>query len=355
MRYCELHPEVREEGGLPNYKVMKQVALKRKLGGLYGLVIWAARFGVPLNSAREWICALVASLFRWRRASADGHIISMARNNIQLIKNALASDKTNTDFHFDDDLLNLGRLAAEIGPAGVMRCIGQHLALLGSILGRDKGERVDLLLHSRDAFSLIMLGQYIDQHPEHLYVTECHYQRWSYMLAQSAPRWKMVQHGFIDPGIRFKNQCGAVPVVYARDHSFHGQFSRYYAVGRFLNFTAVAGLHENPFAMSGLFLASSFPSIDAEIALIRKIKARSSVPIILKIHPSHAYDARKDELLAMADYVCNAHEYPDCRIFVSNNSFMEYDYQFLGKKTFAISRFENVDAAAESIMDNLQT
>jgi hypothetical protein len=54
-------------------------------------------------------------------------------------------------------------------------------------------------------------------------------------------------------------------------------------------------------------------------------------------------------LAALAELICNSTDYPDCKVFISNNSFMEYDYQSAGKKTFAISSFGDVGAAIDAV------
>jgi hypothetical protein len=349
LRYRELNPTLAGDPGLPNYKIMKQVALRRRLGRLYSPTIKIARLLMPVYSVTQCGAALLASLVKSRTSTANGHVIATVPSNIPLIRRAIGGNSGFTGVTFDDDLLDLRTLAASLGMAGVLRSFLSYCRLLHQILLGRPEERSDLLLHSRDAFPLIMLCHYMDSHQEHWFATECHYQRWSFLLSHSAAKWVLVQHGFLDPDICLANACGPLPLLFGRDDCFFDQFGRFYRVGRYITFTPVERLEHNEFAATALFLASSFPSIDAEIALLRTIRAHVDVPVLVKFHPAHAYDDRKRELAELANLVCSATDYPDCSVFVSNNSFMEYDYQFLGKKTFAISRFDSVDSAAAAI------
>jgi hypothetical protein len=349
LRYRQLNPKFASDPTLPNYKVMKQVALRRRLGWLYRPAIVVARMSMPFYSMLQWCVALLFSLNRSRASTANGHVISTAPNNVALIQAALRNDCELAEINFDTDLLETRRLAASLGTIGVLRSIASYCLLLRNIVFGKRGECGDLLLHSRDAFQLIMLCHYIDTHPHQWFATECHYQRWAFLLSHSAPRWALVQHGFLDTEIDFTNECGSVTILFGRSDISYGQFRQLYRIDRFAKFAPVIRLKPNKFAERALFLASSFPSIAEEITVLRGIKERIDVPVIVKFHPSHAYDERKSELAALADLICSGTDYPDCKVFVSNNSFMEFDYQSIGKKTFAISTFCDVGAAIDAI------
>ena len=349
LRYRQLNPTLTSDPTLPNYKVMKQAALRRRLGWLYRPAIAVARVSMPFYSMLQWCIALLFSLGRSRASTANGHVIATAPNNVALIQAALRTDCELAEINFDTDLLQIHTLAASLGTIGVLRSIASYWHLLLNILFGRRDERGDLLLHSRDAFQLAMLCHYIDTHPHHWFATECHYQRWAFLLSHSAPRWALVQHGFLDTEIDFPNECGPVTILFGRSDIFYGQFRRLYRIDRFAKFAPVISLQPNKFAERALFLASSFPSIAEEIAVLRGIKERVDVPVIVKFHPSHVYDERKSELAALAELICNSTDYPDCKVFISNNSFMEYDYQSAGKKTFAISSFGDVGAAIDAV------
>jgi hypothetical protein len=349
LRFRQVNPKLASDPALPNYKVMKQVALRRRLGWLYRPAIAAARMSMPFYSMLQWCIALLFSLNRSRASTANGHVITTVPSNVTLVQAALRNDCELAEITFDTDLLDIRTLAASLGTVAVLRSVVSYSLLLRDIMFGKRDERGDLLLHARDAFQLIMLCHYIDAHPHHWFATECHYQRWSFILSHSAPRWALVQHGFLDTEIDLVNECGSIPILFGRSDLFYDQFRRLYEIGRFVKFAPVKSLQPNKFEGRALFLASSFPSISEEITVLRGVKERIDIPVIVKFHPSHVYDERKFELAALADLICSGADYPDCKVFVSNNSFMEYDYQSVGKKTFAISNFSDVGAAIDQI------
>jgi hypothetical protein len=71
--------------------------------------------------------------------------------------------------------------------------------------------------------------------------------------------------------------------------------------------------------------------------LVRALKKHGAT-VIVKFHPAHVYDSRKQILAAMADRVCTDDEHPACRVFVSHSSFMEFDYRSRDIQTFSIAR-----------------
>jgi hypothetical protein len=349
LRYRFLNPDLINSLKLPNYKVMRQVALHKRLGRWYQLFILAAQVAVPIFAVVAWIAALVLSLTgRPPQRASMVHVIATTPNNLALVEAAL-SGREEIAGEYDAQLRSLKRLSAELGPRGVARCVKAHIVLFGRILALPSGQRKDMVLHARDAFGLIMMSHFAETHPDHFFVTDDHYQRWAYLLSHSSPRCVLVQHGFLDSGIEFENPFGAVKTVFLRDSSFRKCFERYFAVASFSEFAAVKSLKQNAFAGRALFLASSFPSIDLEIQLLRQVLARVDVPVIIKLHPAHTYDDRKNVLTALASHVCSGNEYPDCRVFVSAGSFMEFDYRALGRTTFSISRFSNVESAADAV------
>lgn len=71
--------------------------------------------------------------------------------------------------------------------------------------------------------------------------------------------------------------------------------------------------------------------------------------IIVKFHPVHRYDSRRERLAAYANLVYEGSGNPGCKIFVSYGSFMEFDYRRQGIATVSIARSGSVEAAAAEI------
>lgn len=356
-RRLDLHYRARrtdfDDDALPNYKVMKQFAIRARVGVLYRPFIALAQWTMPLVALGQWSLALlVATCMPRPRDSRTVHLIATTPNNVTLVESALLRDGSEPD-QIDPGLMRLPRLAAEVGVAGVMAGAAAHARLLGRILLRPAHERRDLLLHSRDAAMLLLLTRYARTRPGHTFATDDHYQRWAYLLSHNCDNLVVAQHGFLDEAIAFEHSGGRIRKLFLRDESFLPYFARYYVIHDHAVFTPVRSLDEGPMSARAVFLASSFPSVDQEIELARWIRQRSDVPILVKFHPSHHYDGRRQTLATLADRVCEAAEYPACRAFVSHSSFMEYDYRALGVATFSIARCTSPEATAESILKEL--
>jgi hypothetical protein len=353
LHYRRIATSFPPDAKVPNYKVMKQIALRNRLGVLYGPAIWLATILIPLLAPFQWLGGLLRSLIGFAHASgARVHAIPTAPGNIVLIDAALAL-ADNPDAR-DTDLMQGSRLAVGIGPSGVASCMLSHARLLWQCLSLPAGERRDMFLHARDAFLLLMLAHYARSHASHCFITDDHYQRWSYVLSHTASHFAIAQHGFLDPHIAFHNRFGQLHALYVRDESFTGQFAAYYRISEATVFAPLVLLTDNPFSDKALFLASSFPWIDQEITLVKAVRAKLNVPVIVKFHPSHTYDERKLQLAALASHVCVKTENPACKVFVSHSSFMEYDYRSKGIASFSIRRLNGVEPTVKAIVAALE-
>lgn len=337
LRYRTASTELRDDDPVPNYKVMKQLALRRRLGLLYRPAVALARVLILLAAPLQWSTALAAAAVgRSRGDAATMHIVATAPGNVALIEAALLSDPEHGRGARDSDLFSLRMLGAELGCSGVLLCVASHLRILGHILGSEATLRSDLLLHACDAFVLTMLALYAKRHPSHQFATEDHYQRWVYLLSHQASDLRVVQHGFVDDKIGFTHHFGAVRTLYLRDPMFGPQFGAYYMAREQRVFAPLRPLQQHPFA-GAVFLASSFPTIDDEIELVRALKAQG-VPVVVKLHPAHHYEARGQTLTALADGVISDDVHPACAVFVSHSSFMEFDYRARDIPTYSIAR-----------------
>lgn len=350
-RYREINASHQSFDGLPNYKVMKQLALRRRLGRLYPLFIslspWIALALFPY----QWILALLGSI-GCRKAVGDPkdcRILATTSQNVDLIKSALDADGCVSVLRQREQSLSCYQLGREIGLALVMRSVFAQIRLICLLLGFQASERRDMILHARDSFALIMMALDVSRGAS-VIVTDDHYQRWSYILSHLVSDFRIVQHGFLDTNIRFPYSYGTISKIYLRDSAFLEQFERYYRVTSSQIFSPKMAFVQTTLSRNGILLASSFPAIDFEMELLRVIKQKCSVPIILKFHPAHAYDGRKADLSAMADMVFDGAGNPACNIFVSYNSFMEFDYKQAGIQAVSISR-SGIELACEQILE----
>ena len=352
LRYKEQMADNSATAGLPNYKVMKQIALRSRLGVLYGPFIGIALIWIPVQSVWQWLLAILVSIFGPHRTfEAHCHVVPTTPTNIDLIKSAISRSTDISGEYFD--VVQPSALSTRIRPSGVVRCIIAHIQLLVHILRREQGKRIDLILHSRDAFALSMLTWYARMQETHSFVSDDHYQRWAYLLSHNSHHFSIVQHGFLDVAIQFKNRFGALRHLHVRDKSFVTCFEQYFEVHGWSLFSPPRSLDSRACG-DAIFLASSFPSIDAEIELIRALKKQCNVPILVKFHPSHQYDDRRRVLASLASAVITEEKYPACKVFVSYNSFMEFDYRALQISTVSIARAGGASEAAAAIMTSLR-
>ena len=349
MHFRSARTNLKDCDPVPNYKVMKQLALRNRLGWLYRPFIILAAALMPALAAAQWVYSLVIVASKARILDRPAlHVVPTTPTNTDLIEAALQTDPALKEQPCDTDILTLSALSREIGLSGVLFCIASNLRLLKHILQTGGRKRVDLMLHTRDALLLLMLARYAQNSPTHCFVTDDHYQRWAFLLSHFCRDLRIVQHGFLDSRIGFPNPFGAAHTVYVRDPLFGPDFAAYYRIEEIKVFSPARAFTSNTFAANGLFLASSFPSIDEEIELVSLLKSRPGLAVIVKFHPAHAYDSRKLRLAELATHV-SSDELPGCRIFVSHNSFMEFDYKISGIPTFSIARSGGPVATARAI------
>jgi len=145
-----------------------------------------------------------------------------------------------------------------------------------------------------------------------------------------------------------------VHTLYVRHSDFEAEFARFFVIGHAVTFTPAFDFVVTPAGGDAILLASSFPTVDDEIALLTQLREQTDVPVIIKFHPAHHYDARKSRLASLATHV-SEHCHPACRIFVSHSSFMEYDYRTAAAATISIRRSGGVENAVKDILQALQT
>jgi hypothetical protein len=353
LRYRANSTSLRDDEPVPNYKVMKQLALRNRLGLFYRPFIGVALIMIPVVAVADWVCAVVTSLLPTGVRLANLHIVATTPVNVELIEGALATESGFPALRVDHDLLSRRRLSSELGLRKVLFCVVCHVWLLLQILGHGAERRTDLILHSRDAMVLLMLACYARSTPDHAFATEDHYQRWVYLLSHHSRHLSVVQHGALDAGIPFAHPFGAINTLYLREQGGRLDFEKYYKVRESKLFLPARKFKRNKFTDSAVFIASSFPHVDSEIELARLIKGVSHVPLIVKFHPAHHYDQRRLVLAALADYICADDEHPACRVFVSHNSFMENDYRACGIPAFSMERLGGPAASAQAISDHL--
>lgn len=341
------------QGRFVNYKVMKQVALRHRFGILVTPLLASVASMVPFLAAVNWVKAFILSFRAGRSTTPAGTVwlVPTTPTNTALIRDAIRSEKLDCEVVLIDDMVRF--LAPRLGPKVLLRVARDLVRILRKSIS-SSGCRVEMLLHARDALNFLLLARFASLQCDDVFVTDDHYQRWAYVLSHSAVRFYLVQHGVLDHSICFPHRYGQIDKAYVRDRDSLNTFRNYYqSVVDAKIYTPVVPLVSNPFASQGVFLASSFPSLQEEIEVARELKQYGSVPIIVKLHPAHKYDKRVDSLLSLADYICQPNESPACKLFVSHSSSMELIYQSHGIPTVSIKRAGGPSLAAKAIRNYL--
>ncbi len=329
-----------------DYKVLKQVALRKRLGFLTSGFLWLIAVSIPafLISKAALLCffpLLPAKRVAFCRAAWA--VPSTSTNEI-LVRSAVAKLGAG-----EPKVINPNKIFVGVGPLMRQRdrlfVICDVVRLLHRILSLNS-DRISLFLHARDAIELLILVKFAKSRESDLFVTDCHYQRWSFVLSHAAQRISLVQHGRLDPDIPFRYRGGSVCKALVRDKDSADVFRRYYEkIGEFMVHSPYEVLEANRHGANAVFLASSFPSLDLEISFLIALRAVSTCPVIIKLHPVHRYDSRKADLISVADYVCRPDENPDCGVFVSHSSSMELLYGHWGIPTVSLSSECTIEAA----------
>lgn len=351
VEYRERYTTLPPGGPVPNFKVMKQLALQRQLGCIYPFIIALAPIAILLLAPWHWLLLLTGAACGQRLAPEDGacRIIATTKSNRAIIDAALDSDRRVATLPRHEICFDPRGVGAEIGWSACASVVLAHLRWIHFALTRPAVERRDLLLHGNDVVALLGLVSLARQ-TSGVYVTDDHYQRWAYVLSHAAKDCRIVQHGFLDEELVLPHPGGRVACLYLRDFLFQASFERYYLIIEYRQFSPAAAFVWTPLSSNALLLASSFPSIDEEIRLLTVVRSTCrELPIIVKFHPAHLYDSRRDQLAALATFVYEEAGNPACRVFASYGSFMEFDYRAKGIATVSISRSSGIEAAAEEI------
>ncbi|MFN7834995.1 MAG: hypothetical protein ACK5NY_04270 [Burkholderiaceae bacterium] len=346
-RYVEVF---RPHGNFLPYKVMRQIALKRRLGPALTPVLLLVAAIMPAVLLLSWLNALVRSIHRDVSAcGCTAWIVPTLKTNTPLVSTALSEAGITVSPRILGDLA--AQLPRLLGFWNVLATVPALFYLQWRFLVTPHGSRSALLLHARDAVVFLLLARFARLRPEDLFATECHYQRWSYVLSHRARHLVLVQHGLLDDLILFPCRGGEVNVIVVRDEDSAQVYKRYYgSIGELRVHAPKVPLHTMPCAAPAVFLASSFPTIDQEIAFARAWRERQSAPLIVKLHPAHLYDERGARLTMLADHQAKSDENPSCAVFISHSSSMELLYRTHGIRTVTLSQEPNTAAAVESVM-----
>ena len=347
-RYREIYSP---KGFFIDYKIMKQLALKRKFGLLVTPIMFTLAWIMPVILFARWIQMLAISLGTSASKNNDQSIwiVPTISTNESLIRAALTRGRRTDLPQFT--LYNLTDVLPLYMDFRALLTSGWQTLLLVLRITLFGTNRTALLLHARDSTNMLLLAKFARSHPNDLFATDCHYQRWSFILSHTARDLTMVQHGILDSDVGLPRRGGEVRQIIVRDEPSAKSWHKYYrSIEETTIFIPVIELDRNSFSHTAVFLASSFPTIDLEISFIQALRQKGPTPLIVKLHPAHRYDDRRFNLLSLADYVCYPSENPSCAVFVSHSSSMEIIYRQHAIPTVSILQEGTTDAAVATVM-----
>jgi hypothetical protein len=350
---CRYREVFKPQGNYLNYKIMKQEALRSKLGIALAPMLYLLAYMMPIIILLTWLKAFVLS-FRSRELPQNEGVVWLiptTPTNVIHLRDAIATDSVEYEIHLIEDLIQF--LAPRLGPNSLLHIFPYLLGVIRkSIFGQ--GHTVELLLHARDALNFLLLANFAEQRCKDIFISDDHYQRWAYVLSHSANRFYLVQHGTLDHSIIFPFHYGKIEKAYIFDDQSLQTFGRYYReICTSEIRKPILKLKRNKLFTNCVFLASSFPSLEQEVEVIKELRRLNISPIIIKFHPVHNYGNRKKMLIEWADYVCEPDENPSCRVFISYSSSMELIYQNCGIPTVSIKQQGSIGRAAEAVRNYL--
>jgi hypothetical protein len=204
-----------------------------------------------------------------------------------------------------------------------------------------------LLLNYKDILKSYLLSVYIIDNSEVVVLTEDHYQRSAFIISNlECKKFVIVQHGFIDDSIKFRNKFGKIDHLLLRDVDFLNSFKSYYRVSNYSLLSRNLGsFFSKKNLLASCFLASSSSFIDNEIKFASLFKKKCNLKLILKKHPKHIYNQEKiKKLISLTDEQWeDDFSFPNSGLFISHSSFLEFDYMSNGSTTFKLSNYSDIE------------
>lgn len=338
---------------LPNFKILKLVNIKNKLGFLffifkpmYLLYVFFAQIFYTFQS----ILPLITFKSKVRIDNTDKLFLLTTQNNKSLIFDAFHSLYSN-DETFNLNEINFKYLYENLTRYEILKAIILNTYFIFYIVSKYKFN-FEIIANTRDSLFLIIFIIFLAKQKDNLIITDDHYQRWSYLISIYSNNSVIVQHGYISDKISFKNNFGDIKNILLRDLSFKNSFLKYFQLSTY----SILQRRLNTISFTSqftIFLASSSIYVDEEIKFINTLKSIiKDFFLIIKPHPVHVYDDRLKSLISFADMVCEKDINPNCNIFISFASFMEFDYKSISIKTYAIRDFKDNYIELVSLISN---
>ena len=211
-RYIKSQNKTQDYKSLPNFKVIKLVTIKKKLGLMWKFAFLCLPAIVIGKLIFQWILAFVYS-FSTNIYKSQVFILSTSTANNQRIKKCLGTEYDNDDAFLLGDFRYLARSQRSIE---ICKLVVENLrSLLRLLIGSQK-DKISHIMHFNNSFEMLLLAKFVSSNPQYAYVTDDHYQRWSFVLSHVASRLKIIQHGYLDSAndIQFNYDFGRTDTIF---------------------------------------------------------------------------------------------------------------------------------------------
>lgn len=325
--------------GMPSFKQLKLVPLKRRFGPVIVPLLNIAARLLPLRSVLEISAWLVLKFIMRRRRPPLGDCVYLAyfERDVSLINRVLREEALDVVGLYQKDIVQ--RLTLHDMLDGLKVIIAVHR----KITKYPPDFRRDLSLQAWDLCGLTLVALHARRFVNVPIVTSSILQRWTFVIGHTAQKAWMVQHGFMPIDVSFTHPFSDVDRIYAYSEEQFQNYRTYYGTADWRLISSDIELSDVCGSRNALFLASSAPHVDEEIAILKALKPILSVPLAIKLHPRHVYDERAKILLEYADIVIPGKSNPDCRVFLSHSSFYGLMYQRHGIRSIAFSEQDSIE------------
>ena len=347
-RYLKSRHKLQNYENLPNFKVIKLANIMKKMGPLWKVTLFCLPAVVIGKLIFQWILAFLFS-FSTITCKSQVFILSTSTANNQRIKKCLGTE------YDDDDAFLLGNfqyLARSQRTIEISKLVVENLTSLSRLLVGSQRDIFSRIMHFNNSFEMLLMAKFVSSNPQYAYVTDDHYQRWSFVLSHVASRLKIIQHGYLDSAndIQFNHDFGRTDTIFLWRAEDKDKFSCFLQCNEYLSVPLDLDLVKSKLGENCIFLASSSPFLDAEIKFLAALRQVCDLKVLVKLHPLHSYGKNVNELLKQADEIWSGDEFPKCRIFVSYNSALGEAYAASGCSVLKLIDFKSATEASEEVV-----
>jgi hypothetical protein len=170
---------------------------------------------------------------------------------------------------------------------------------------------------------LTILARFLLHHPGRPVFSDDQLQRYAYICSTLSDNFNLCQHGQQDTALELE-KYGKIHCLWYLNPSDIASFAHYYTIENTADQSFVQPLVDLRKKASiseekkVAFVASSLPTYDSEMEVLRTLKRDPRIFVAIKFHPVHRYSfIQRLRLSFFSDHVCSRSELPLCDILYS--------------------------------------